>query len=279
MSHLRLGRPQESFENLMKSIEERLRSVKHKIMVVSGKGGVGKSFITSSLALATAIKGRSVGVLDADIHGPSIPKILGINKPLVYADEQGIYPAIGPLNMKVISVQFFLPEEDTPIIWRGPLKGRLIGEFLSKVVWGPLDYLYIDLPPGTGDEALSVAQYIKGISGAVIITIPSDLSRVVVKKAIRFCKELKIPILGIIENMSGFTCPKCGTTYELFGSGAGVRIANEVEVPYLGSIPLDPRISECNDNGEPFVIKYPDTQATKAIKEIIEKIIKTLEVH
>lgn len=267
------------FESLMRAIEERLGSVRYKVMVISGKGGVGKSFITTSLALATAAMGRSVGILDADIHGPSIPKILGISKPLMYVDEQGIHPAVGPLNIRVISTQLFLPEEDTPVIWRGPLKGRLLGEFLSRVVWGSLDYMYVDLPPGTGDEALSVAQYIKDTSGAVIITIPSDLSRVVVKKAARFCKELKIPILGVIENMSSFTCPKCGTTYELFGSGAGARIANEVGIPYLGSIPLDPRVSECNDNGEPFIIKYPDTQAAKAIKEITEKIIKALEAR
>jgi len=267
------------FESLMKAIEERLGSVRYKVMVISGKGGVGKSFITTSLALATAAMGRSVGILDADIHGPSIPKILGISKPLMYVDEQGIHPAVGPLNIRVISTQLFLPEEDTPVIWRGPLKGRLLGEFLSRVVWGSLDYMYVDLPPGTGDEALSVAQYIKDTSGAVIITIPSDLSRVVVKKAARFCKELKIPILGVIENMSSFTCPKCGTTYELFGSGAGARIANEVGIPYLGSIPLDPRVGECNDNGEPFIIKYPDAQAAKAIREITEKIIKALEAR
>ena len=264
------------FEELLKSIESKMSKIKHKIMIVSGKGGVGKSSVAASLSLATAVKGKKVGLLDADIHGPSIPKILGLEKSKLLISPLGIVPVIGPLNLKVVSTQFILPEEDAPVIWRGPLKGRLIAEFLANVNWGELDYLYVDLPPGTGDEPLSIAQYIKNMSGAVIVTIPSDLSRVVVKKAVRFCQKLNVPILGIIENMNGFTCPKCGTTYNIFGEGAGRKIAVEMNIPYLGSIPIDPRISECNDKGEPFIIKYEDAPATKIILQIAEEIISKL---
>ncbi len=265
------------FENLIKMINDNMSKIKYKIMIVSGKGGVGKSSITALLALATAIKNKSVGILDADIHGPSIPKILGLEKSQLLISPLGIVPVKGPLNVKVVSTQFILPTEDSPVIWRGPLKGRLIGEFLAKVLWGELDYLYIDLPPGTGDEPLSIAQYIKNLTGAIIVTIPSDLSRLVVKKAVRFCEKLNVPILGIIENMSGFTCPKCGTTYQLFGSGAGLKIAVEMNIPYLGAIPIDPRLSECNDKGEVYILKYKEAEAAKAILEIADKIINKIE--
>jgi len=272
-----LSKAARSYEELLKMIESKMSGITHKIMIVSGKGGVGKSSVAASLALATAVKGRKVGLLDADIHGPSIPKILGLEKSKLLISPLGIAPVLGPLNLKVVSTQFMLPEEDAPIIWRGPLKGRLIAEFLANVNWGALDYLYIDLPPGTGDEPLSIAQYIKSMSGAVIITIPSDLSRLVVKKAIKFCQKLNVPILGIVENMNGFTCPKCGTTYNIFGEGAGRRIALEMNIPYLGSIPIDPRISECNDKGELFLLKYENAPAAKIILQIADEIMKKLE--
>ncbi len=266
-----------SRKDLLGMIEERMSRVKHKIMIVSGKGGVGKSSITALLALGTALKGRRVGILDADIHGPSIPKILGLQSSQLLVSPMGIVPVKGPLNVKVVSTQFILPAEDSPVIWRGPLKGRLIGEFLAKVLWGELDYLYIDLPPGTGDEPLSVAQYIKNLTGAIVVTIPSDLSRLVVKKAIRFCEKLKVPVIGIIENMSGFTCPKCGTTYQLFGGGAGLKIALEMNIPYLGSIPIDPRLSDCNDRGEVYILKYKDSDVTKAVMKIVDEVISRVE--
>jgi len=268
---------QASYEELLKTIKEKMSKIKHKVMIISGKGGVGKSSVTVLLALSTALKNRKVGILDADIHGPSIPKIMGLNKNQLLVSPLGILPVEGPYGVKVVSTQFILPNEDVPVIWRGPLKGRLIAEFLANVQWGTLDYLYIDLPPGTGDEPLSVAQYIRNVDGAIIVTIPSDLSRIVVKKAINFCRKLNIKVIGIIENMSGFTCPKCGTVYHVFGSGAGRKIAVEMNIPFLGEIPLDPRLSECNDKGEAYIIKYKDTQTTKAIMKIAENVIERIE--
>lgn len=264
-------------EELVKLIEKKMELIKHKVAVISGKGGVGKSFITTSLAVLAASTGKAVGVLDADIHGPSIPKALGINDFQLTVSANGLEPIVGPLGIKVISTQFFLPEEDLPLIWRGPLKGRLIGEFLSSVNWGVLDLLFIDLPPGTGDEALSIAQYIKGLSGALIVTIPTSLSKLVVKKAVRFCRELHIPILGVVENMKEFLCPKCNEVYTVFPGNAGEEISKELGVKYLGAIPLDPRVGECMDNGTPYVLKYSDTQATNALKAVSSEIIKSVE--
>jgi len=254
-----------------------MSNIKYKVLVISGKGGVGKSFITSSLALLTASTGRSVGILDADIHGPSIPKFLGISNPTLSISSNGVEPIVGPLGVKVISVQFFLPEEDLPIIWRGPLKGRLIGEFLSQVNWGSLNYLFIDLPPGTGDEVLSVVQYIKDLTGAIVVTIPSQPSKLVVKKAVRFCQELNVPVLGVVENMREFICPSTGTVYRVFPGSAGYEMAKELGLKYLGSVPLDPRVSECVDLGIPYVIKYPDTPVSRVLKEIVNDVVKLVE--
>lgn len=264
-------------EGLVKLIDKKMGLIKYKVAVVSGKGGVGKSFITASLAVLAASTGKAVGILDADIHGPSIPKALGINDFQVTLSAGGLEPATGPLGVKVISTQFFLPEEDLPLIWRGPLKGRLIGEFLSSVNWGMLDFLFIDLPPGTGDEALSVAQYIKGLSGALIVTIPTSLSKLVVKKAVRFCRELNIPVLGVVENMREFLCPKCNEVYAVFPGNAGGEISKELGVKYLGAIPLDPRVGECMDGGVPYVLKYPDTQVTNTLKAVLSEIINSVE--
>ena len=196
-------------------IEARLRGIEYKLMVMSGKGGVGKSFITASLATAYALEGLKVGVLDADIHGPSIPKIFGLQGMGLRATSSGISPMSGPLGIKVISMGFLLPDEETPIIWRGPLKTRAIRQFLADVEWGALDVLLVDLPPGTGDEPLSVAQSIKGTSGAVIVTIPSSLSSLIVKKAVSFALKLGIKVLGVVENMSGFTCFSPSTVFPM----------------------------------------------------------------
>ena len=265
------------YDELIKSVSMMMSNIKYKVLVISGKGGVGKSFITSSLALLTASTGRSVGILDADIHGPSIPKFLGISNPTLSISSNGVEPIVGPLGVKVISVQFFLPEEDLPIIWRGPLKGRLIGEFLSQVNWGSLNYLFIDLPPGTGDEVLSVVQYIKDLTGAIVVTIPSQPSKLVVKKAVRFCQELNVPVLGVVENMREFICPSTGTVYRVFPGSAGYEMAKELGLKYLGSLPLDPRVSECVDLGIPYVIKYPDTPVSGVLKEIVNDVVKLVE--
>ncbi len=258
-------------------IAEKMKSIRYKLVVLSGKGGVGKSFVTASLAMALAMKGRRVAVFDADIHGPSIPKMLGVHGKRMYALPDGrLLPVDGPLGVKVVSIDFLLESEEQAVIWRGPLKTAAIRELLAFTEWGDLDYLLVDLPPGTGDEQLTIAQLIPGLTGAIIVTIPSDVARIVVKKAVTFAKKLNIPVIGIIENMSYFECPD-GSKHYIFGQGAGRRIAEEMGVPFLGEIPIDPRISKANDEGKPFFVEYPDSKAAKAFLEIAERIIERVE--
>ncbi len=254
-----------------------MKNIKYKLVILSGKGGVGKSFVTASLAMALALKGRKVAVFDADIHGPSIPKMLGVHGKRMYALPDGsLLPVDGPLGVKVVSVDFLLESEEQAVIWRGPLKTAAIRELLAYTFWGDLDYLLVDLPPGTGDEQLTIAQLIPNLTGSIIVTIPSDVSRIVVKKAVTFARRLNIPIIGIIENMSYFECPD-GSRHYIFGRGAGRRIAEEMGVPFLGEIPIDPRISKANDEGKPFFVEYPDSPASKAFLAIAEKIIERVE--
>ena len=262
------------FKEQLEKIEERMKNIKYKVAILSGKGGVGKSTITANLAVALASRGRPnlIGVLDADITGPSIPKILGVRGGHLNAGPAGIFPVFGPLGIKVVSMDFLLPSDETPVIWRGPLKSVAIRQFLSDVIWGELEYLLIDLPPGTGDEALSIMQFIPKVSGVIIVTIPSEVSQLVVKKAVTFTHELKAPIVGIIENMSGFVCPNCGSIINIFKVGGGEKIAEELKVPFLGKIPLDPRICETSDDGIPFIVKHPNTPASKSFMDIVEKI-------
>ena len=254
-----------------------MSKVKHKIAVISGKGGVGKSVVTANLAVALAMKGHRVGVLDADIHGPCIPKMLGLHGQQLHAGPPGVFPASGPLGVKVVSIDFLLPSEEAPVIWRGPLKMTAIRQFLSDIVWGTLDFLLIDLPPGTGDEALSVVQLLPEMDGVVIVTIPSEVSQIVVKKAVVFAQKLNVPVIGIIENMSGFACPKCGTHVDIFRTGGGEKIAEELLVPFLGKIPIDPEICKASDKGVPFIDDKADSPAAKAFMEIVDGILKFLE--
>ena len=269
----------EIWEEQTKKVRERMSKVKHKIAVISGKGGVGKSVVTANLAMAFALNGREgrVGILDADIHGPCIPKIIGLKGQRLQAGPPGIFPAFGPLGIKVVSMDFLLPEQETPVIWRGPLKYQAIRQFLSDIVWGELDYLFIDLPPGTGDESLSVMQLLPDMDGVVIVTIPSEVSQDVVKKAVSFARQLTTPIIGVIENMSGFICPNCGAEINIFKVGGGEKIASEMNVPFLGRIPIDPKICEDSDEGMPFVVRHRDSAAAKAFAEIVKKIEKTIE--
>ena len=253
------------------NLKDRMGKIKHKIAIISGKGGVGKSTVTVNLATAFAQMGNKVGVLDADIHGPSIPKLLGLEGQIVKTGPLGVFPVEGPLDMRVMSIDFFLPEE-APTIWRGPLKMRAIRQFLTDIVWGELDFLFIDLPPGTGDEPLSIAQLLPEMDGVVIVTMPTGLSSTVVKRAITFAERLKMPIIGVVENMSGFVCPHCGKKTEIFQSGGGKKMAQETGVPFLGSIPIDPTVGVDSDKGHPFVIAHKDSSASKAFKEIVEKV-------
>ena len=256
--------------------KERMSKIKHKIAVISGKGGVGKSTITVNLATAFALKGSRVGILDADIHGPSVPRLLGLEGSQVQTTAMGALPVDGPLKMKVMSIDFFMAEQ-MPTIWRGPLKMRAIRQLLGEIVWGDLDFLFIDLPPGTGDEPLSIAQLLPELDGVVIVTMPSDLSSSIVKKAVTFAQRLKLPIIGVVENMSGFVCPHCNEKIEIFSSGGGKKMAQEEGVPFLGSIPIDPKVSADSDKGAPFIISHKDSAAAKAFMEIVSKIVVYLE--
>ncbi|MEM4521896.1 MAG: Mrp/NBP35 family ATP-binding protein [Nitrososphaeria archaeon] len=267
------------FQEVQERVRKRMDKVKHKIAVISGKGGVGKSTFTVNLAIAFAAKGHTdrVGILDSDFHGPSVPKMLGIRGQMISSDSDGILPLIGPLGIRVVSTEFILPDENTPVIWRGPLKMNAIRDFLSEIAWGELDFLLIDLPPGTGDEPLSIAQLLPDLDGVVVLTIPSQVSQSVVKKSVNFARRLNLPIIGIVENMSGFICPNCGTKIDIFQTGGGKRIAEELSIPFLGSIPIDQRICEDSDKGKPFILEHKDSPAAKAFMEIVDKIEKFLE--
>lgn len=262
--------------------EQKLKSnlvkVKHKIAIISGKGGVGKSTVTANLAMALAMTDNKVGVLDADIHGPCMPKMLGLKGQTLTGRPDGLLsPVTGSLGIKVVSMDFLLPNDEAPIIWRGPLKMRAIQQFLSDVAWGELDYLLVDLPPGTGDEPLSVMQLIPDMDGVVIVTMPSEVSEAVVKKSVTFAKQIGVPVIGIIENMSGFVCPDCGAKIDIFKTGGGKRIADSMTVPYLGAIPIDPTICHDSDGGLSFMTEKAASPATKAFGEIVEKIECALE--
>jgi ATP-binding protein involved in chromosome partitioning len=258
----------------------KLSRIKHKIAIISGKGGVGKSTVTANLAMAFAMNGHrdKVGVLDADIHGPCIPKMLGLKGQTLIGGPGGMmFPVTGKLGIKVVSMDFLLPNDEAPVIWRGPLKMKIIQQFLSDVTWGDLDYLLVDLPPGTGDEPLSVMQLIPDMDGVVIVTMPSEVSEAVVKKSVTFAKQVGIPVIGIIENMSGFVCPDCGAKIDVFRAGGGKRIAYDMTIPYLGSIPLDPKICNDSDGGLSFIVENKTSPATKAFMEIVKKIDLFLE--
>jgi len=268
----------ESEQLLDQQLEENLGKIRNTIVIISGKGGVGKSTVAANLALALAKDYEcQVGLLDADIDGPNIPKMLGIEDYSVTGFNDRFIPVNAKPNMGVISMAFFLPDKDSPVIWRGPLKSGAIKQFLGQVDWGGLDYLVVDLPPGTGDAPLSVAQLIKNVSGAIVVTTPQDVALLDSRKAINFARKLNIPVIGILENMSGFVCPHCGEEVNLFKMGGGEKAAGEMGVPFLGRIPMDPRIVESGDSGRPFVEAFPDSPAATAFLEIVEKCDHFLE--
>ena len=260
-----------------KLLDEKMSYIKHKFMVISGKGGVGKSTVAANLALTLAREGYAVGLMDADIHGPNIPKMLGIEDERPGASTLGLLPIITKHDLKVMSIAFFLQSKDDAVIWRGPLKHGIIKQFLGDVYWGDLDYLIIDLPPGTGDEALSVAHLLKNIDGALIVTTPQDVALLDSRKAVTFARQMKLPLVGIVENMSGFNCPHCHKTIDLFKKGGGERTSREMLVPFLGSIPIDPEIVLCGDSGR-SVIGNPDhSESSDAFSTIASKWRQLLE--
>ena len=251
--------------------------VKHVILVLSGKGGVGKSTVSTNLASALAAHGRQVGLLDLDIHGPNIPKMLGIEDQRPTVLENHMEPVHVTGNLSVMSMAFLLPDTSSPVIWRGPMKMAVIQQFLSEVNWGALDYLIVDLPPGTGDEALSIVQLAPNVQGAVIVTTPQDVVVLDAVKAIKFIEKLELPVIGIIENMSGMICPHCGETIDLFGRGGGEKAARKLGIPYLGAIPLDPAMVKAGDEGRPYVLRHTDTPTGKAVDAVMENLVKRVE--
>lgn len=253
-------------------ITSNLNKIKYKIFVLSGKGGVGKSTVSANLAVALSEKGNQVGILDIDIHGPSIPKMLGLENKRPGSSKLGFSPVLYSPNLKIMSMGFLLQDRDSPVIWRGPLKMSVIKQLIGDVEWGNLDYLIIDIPPGTGDEPLSIAQLIPKSDGAIIVTTPQDVALVSVRKSINFVKKMNLPVIGIIENMSGFTCPHCGKNVDVFKTGGGMKASKDFSVSFLGKVPLDPKVVETGDSGEPFVVNNKDSDTAKAFIQIVSNI-------
>ena len=254
-------------------------TVRHVILVLSGKGGVGKTTIAVNLAMALSSHGYQTGLLDLDIHGPDVVKMLGLEGQRLESMDMKIEPFHITGNLSVISMAFLLPKTSTPVIWRGPMKMAVIRQFLEDVNWGDLDFLVVDLPPGTGDEALSIIQLAPQIRGAVIVTTPQEVSVLDVSKAVKFIELMKVPILGLIENMSGMVCPHCREPIDLFGKGGGKKAAEEFGIPFLGEIPLDPEMAKAGDEGRPFILRHMNSPAWKAIDQIMEALLERVKAQ
>lgn len=268
----RPGESDQQFED-RQTIKRRLNRIKHKIVVMSGKGGVGKSTVAVNMAVSLALSGKKVGLMDVDIHGPSVPTMLNLENSALQSSADGILPvSVGEL--KVMSIGFLLKDSSNAVIWRGPMKMGAIQQFIKDVDWGDLDYLIIDSPPGTGDEPLSVCQIIEDLDGAVIVTTPQKVAITDVEKSISFCRQLDLHVLGIVENMNGFVCPDCGSITHMFKDGGGKKLAEEYSINFLGSIPLDPAIGTACDNGTPFVHKYAKSETAKIFEKVIDPILE-----
>ena len=258
-------------------LTNRMRTIKHKIIILSGKGGVGKSTVSTNLAFALSQAGKRVGLLDVDIHGPSIPKMLNLEGSRITGTNDALLPVELFKDFKEMSIGFLLENQEDAVIFRGPMKYHTIRQFLKDVEWGDLDYLIIDSPPGTGDEPLTVAQSIEGADGAIIVTTPQQVAISDVRKSITFCRKLNMPVIGVLENMSGFICPYCGKQVDIFSIGGGKQLAEEMGVPFLGRIPLDPQVVTSGDKGIPYAQGFPDSRTTRAFREAIEPIIRLPE--
>ncbi len=258
-------------------IREKLRNIDNKIMVMSGKGGVGKSTVAINLAIGLSLENYYVGLLDVDLHGPNVPKMLGIEKGELQQRPDG---TVGPVyyspNLKFMSIEPLLPKKDSAVIWRGPLKTSAIRQFVYEIEWGKLDYLIIDAPPGTGDEPMTVAQTIPD-AYAVVVTTPQEVSLLDVRKSINFCKQINMPVLGIVENMSGMICPHCGKAIDIFKKGGGEKLAKELDIPFLGRIPVDPRIVTTGDAGRPIIASYPNSHTADAFQKIGRNVINVTQ--
>ncbi len=260
----------------LQELQEKLSAIKRRILILSGKGGVGKSTVSTNIAVGLSLRDNTVGLLDVDLHGPNIPNMLGLKGTQPSVTPEGAYPVVYSPTLKVMSIGFFAKDNDA-IIWRGPLKHRAIQQFLSDIIWGALDYLIVDSPPGTGDEVLSIRHLLGKVDGAIIVATPQDVALADVKRSIKFCEATQTPIIGIIENMSGFVCPKCGEVINIFKSGGAEVLAKELNIRFLGRIPIDPKLVEAGDEGKPCVEYYPESEPAKAFFKIIEQIEKILK--
>jgi Mrp family chromosome partitioning ATPase len=272
-------RPGEREEEFIErqALISRMCRIKHKIMVLSGKGGVGKSTVAVNLAASLAMTGKRVGLLDVDIHGPSVPKLLHLDGTPLSGHDNTMLPVkigCGSGTLSVMSIGFLLQERDDAVIWRGPRKFGVIKQFLKDVEWGELDYLVVDSPPGTGDEPLAVAQLIEKADGAIVVTTPQEIAVQDVRRCIVFCRQVEVPVIGVVENMSGFTCPKCGELVKIFGTDGGLMMASEMGVPYLGAIPIEPEVVISGDSGIPIVQKKPSSETAKVFSSIVKTLLE-----
>lgn len=258
-------------------IKKNLCQIKNKILVMSGKGGVGKSSVAVNIAMALAMDGKTVGLLDIDLHGPSIPTMFGMKDGRINVENNKFIPiTFGAL--KIMSVGFFLQDSDDAIIWRGPIKHGMIQQFFKDVSWGTLDYLVIDSPPGTGDELLSLINIVEDLTGAVLVTTPQEVAAADVRKSVNFCEKANIKILGIVENMSGYVCPHCGKVTDIFKVGAGTQIAEKYNLKLLGKIPLDPAVGDSGDCGLPFVYAHSESPTAKEFESVTRQIEDICEI-
>jgi len=252
-----------------------MENTKHEILILSGKGGVGKSSIAVNLAVWLSMQGKKVGLLDIDIHGPSIPKLLNLEDSKLQGGKEKIEPILYSDTLKVISIGFLIQDENTALIWRGPMKHNVIKQFVSEVSWGNLDYLIVDCPPGTGDEPLSIVQLLGKADGAVVVTTPQQLAVVDVKKCITFCQQLNLPVLGVIENMDGFVCPHCNQKTDIFEGDGGRQIAEDFDVPFLGGIPIDSNMVTAADLGKPFICYNNQSPTAQALNNAFEPLLRS----
>jgi ATP-binding protein involved in chromosome partitioning len=273
----------EQINEQVAAVQNRMRRIRHKVAVMSGKGGVGKSLTTVNLALTLAQQGKKVGILDVDLSGPCIPKMLGLHGLQLAIGPDGAQPAVGPLGIKVASMDLMLPKDETPVmwkgmwedsaVWRGAVEMSVIRELLSDVTWGDLDLLLIDMPPASSDKPPILAQFIPDLAGAIIVTTPSEVAQLIVKKSVLFINQvLGMPVIGLIENMSGALCPHCGGSLPLFGNHTKEHPLEEIGLPLLGRIPFDPRLGACADAGQPFPTEHPYTPAAQAFRLVADTL-------
>jgi len=270
---------QEMMDERVKNIQKNMEKIKHKIVIISGKGGVGKTMVAVNLAISLASYGLRVGILDVDITGPNVVKMLGINpelKPRVDSEAKRFYPIIGPLNIKVMSMAFLIIGQDDPVIWRGPMKMGVVRQFLGDAEWGDLDYLVCDLPPGTSDETLDILQLIPD-ENIIVVTTPQEVALMDARKTIKMSQVMERNVLGIIENMSGFKCPHCSNYIDLYPPGGAEKAAKDFNIRLLGKIPFEVELGIQGDRGMPFVIKESNSESAKSFKEVVKKIQEILE--